>query len=46
MEVHPDPARALSDGPNMLPLKKLENLLIDLIVIDQIVKARKNVKQQ
>lgn len=42
MEVHPDPARALSDGPNMLPLKKLENLLIDLIVIDQIVKARKS----
>lgn len=42
MEVHPDPARALSDGPNMLPLKKLENLLIDLIVIDQIVKAGKS----
>ena len=30
-EVHPDPDRALSDGPNMLPLDDLENLLKRLI---------------
>ncbi len=30
MEVHSDPAKALSDGPNMLALKKLEDLLVDL----------------
>ena len=33
MEVHPDPDKALSDGPNMVPLHKLENLLIQLINI-------------
>ena len=36
LETHPDPARALSDGPNTLPLKNLENLLKDLIAIDRI----------
>lgn len=30
-EVHPDPDRGLSDGPNMLPLDELENLLKTLI---------------
>ena len=38
MEVHPDPAKALSDGPNMLPLHTLKNLLIKLKAIDKIVK--------
>ncbi len=38
MEVHPNPKKALSDGPNMLPLNKLEKLLIDLKAIDKIVK--------
>jgi 2-dehydro-3-deoxyphosphooctonate aldolase (KDO 8-P synthase) len=38
MEVHPDPAKALSDGPNMLPLHQLEKLLIDLKAIDKIIK--------
>lgn len=33
MEVHPEPGKALSDGPNMVPLNKLENLLIQLINI-------------
>jgi 2-dehydro-3-deoxyphosphooctonate aldolase (KDO 8-P synthase) len=37
LETHPDPSRALSDGPNMLPLKNLENLLKDLIAIDRLV---------
>ena len=30
-EVHPDPDRALSDGPNMLRLDDLENLIKTLI---------------
>jgi 2-dehydro-3-deoxyphosphooctonate aldolase (KDO 8-P synthase) len=38
LETHPNPAKALSDGPNMLPLNKLESLLKDLIAIDRIVK--------
>ena len=36
LETHPNPSKALSDGPNMLPLKNLEELLKDLIVIDRI----------
>ena len=38
MEVHPHPAKALSDGPNMLPLDVLKKLLIDLRAIDKIIK--------
>jgi 2-dehydro-3-deoxyphosphooctonate aldolase (KDO 8-P synthase) len=38
MEVHPTPPKALSDGPNMLPLNKLEGLLVDLKAIDKIAK--------
>lgn len=30
METHPDPDHALSDGPNMLPLQELEDLLVKL----------------
>jgi 2-dehydro-3-deoxyphosphooctonate aldolase (KDO 8-P synthase) len=41
LETHPNPARALSDGPNTLPLKNLENLLKDLIAIHRIT-AKKN----
>ena len=33
MEVHPDPDHALSDGPNMVPLHRLEALLKQLLVI-------------
>ncbi len=40
IETHPNPAKALSDGPNMIPLNKLEALLKDLKVIDQVVKGR------
>jgi len=40
MEVHMDPQKALSDGPNMLPLNKLEQLLNQLIAIDKIVKSK------
>lgn len=38
MEVHPNPKKALSDGPNTLALNKLESLLIELKAIDGIVK--------
>jgi 2-dehydro-3-deoxyphosphooctonate aldolase (KDO 8-P synthase) len=36
LETHPNPSKALSDGPNTLPLKNLESLLKDLIAIDRI----------
>lgn len=37
-ETHLDPSKALSDGPNMIPLDKLEKLLQVLKDIDQVVK--------
>ena len=40
METHPDPDRAPSDGPNMVPLKDLEPLLGDLIEFDALAKRR------
>ena len=33
MEVHPEPENALSDGPNMVPLYRLEALLWELMAI-------------
>jgi len=42
LETHPNPAKALSDGPNTLPLKNLENLLKDLIAINHILAKNKN----
>lgn len=42
METHLDPAKSLSDGPNMIPLDKLEDLLEELMEIDGIVKSKKN----
>jgi 2-dehydro-3-deoxyphosphooctonate aldolase (KDO 8-P synthase) len=41
MESHPNPAEALSDGPNAWPLKKMEGLLQCLLEIDGIVKRSK-----
>ena len=38
METHPDPDKALSDGPNAVPLAMIENLLEELCEIDRIVK--------
>ena len=38
METHPDPANALSDGPNAWPLQKMESLLQVLMQIDATVK--------
>ena len=34
METHPDPAQALSDGPNAWPLDRLEPLLAELHSLD------------
>ena len=38
METHPDPDKALSDGPNAWPLGKIKELLIELVAIDSAVK--------
>jgi len=38
METHPDPANALSDGPNAWPLDRMESLLSTLVEIDRTVK--------
>jgi 2-dehydro-3-deoxyphosphooctonate aldolase (KDO 8-P synthase) len=39
METHPDPACALSDGPNSWPLAKMKDLLETLVTIDRSVKS-------
>jgi 2-dehydro-3-deoxyphosphooctonate aldolase (KDO 8-P synthase) len=39
METHPDPAKALSDGPNAVPLNRMKDLLESLIALDFVVKA-------
>ena len=39
METHPDPAHALSDGPNAWPLQKMESLLSVLMRIDATIKS-------
>jgi len=38
METHPDPAKALSDGPNAVPLKHMEALLETLLALDRVTK--------
>ena len=40
METHPDPSKALSDGPNAWPLDKMESLLSTMLELDRIVKAK------
>jgi len=39
METHPDPAKALSDGPNAWPLPMMERLLETLVQLDKTVKG-------
>jgi len=39
METHPDPSKALSDGPNAWPLARMESLLKTLQALDQTVKS-------
>src|SRR5215510_12571755 len=40
METHPDPAKALSDGPNAVPLKHMKALLETLLALDRVVKQQ------
>jgi len=40
METHPDPARALSDGPNAWPLDRMSTLLETLVGLDRVAKSR------
>ncbi|HUP08968.1 MAG TPA: 3-deoxy-8-phosphooctulonate synthase [Caldimonas sp.] len=45
METHPDPAKALSDGPNAVPLARMRELLEQLVELDRVVKARPFLEQ-
>jgi len=40
METHPDPAKALSDGPNAVPLARMKALLETLLALDQVTKRQ------
>ena len=40
METHPDPSKALSDGPNAWPLGEMKALLKTLVALDQIIKQQ------
>ena len=42
IETHPDPDNAPSDGPNMVPLSKMSDLLKQLVEIDNLIKNGKN----
>ncbi|MBI1175322.1 MAG: 3-deoxy-8-phosphooctulonate synthase [Sideroxydans sp.] len=46
METHPDPAHALSDGPNAFPLGHLKTLLQTLKVLDETVKQQGMIEEQ
>lgn len=40
VETHDDPDRAISDGPNMVPLSRMSELLEDLLAFDRLAKSR------
>ena len=46
METHPDPANALSDGPNAWPLGQMQALLETLVAIDETVKKHDYLEDQ
>jgi 2-dehydro-3-deoxyphosphooctonate aldolase (KDO 8-P synthase) len=46
METHPNPAEALSDGPNAWPLQKMRALLETLVEIDRLVKKHGFIEQE
>ncbi|MFP4245311.1 MAG: 3-deoxy-8-phosphooctulonate synthase [Ectothiorhodospira sp.] len=46
METHPDPDKALSDGPNAWPLDRLEALLITLRALDEVAKRQGFIEDQ
>jgi 2-dehydro-3-deoxyphosphooctonate aldolase (KDO 8-P synthase) len=45
METHPDPSKALSDGPNAWPLGKMKDLLVVLVELDKVVKKAGFIEQ-
>ena len=45
METHPDPSKAMSDGPNAWPLAKMRALLETLAAIDRLVKQHGFIEQ-
>ena len=45
METHPDPAKALSDGPNAWPLARMKELLEVLVDLDKVVKKAGFIEQ-
>ena len=45
METHQDPDKAPSDGPNMIPLSQLPEIVETLLEIDRVAKARPVVLQ-
>ncbi|MCM0036566.1 MAG: 3-deoxy-8-phosphooctulonate synthase [Burkholderiaceae bacterium] len=46
METHPNPAQAMSDGPNAVPLGQMKNLLITLVELDRVVKRHGFIESQ
>ena len=46
METHPDPAKALSDGPNAFPLGHMKELLLVLKLLDETVKQQGLIEEQ
>jgi 2-dehydro-3-deoxyphosphooctonate aldolase (KDO 8-P synthase) len=46
METHPDPAKALSDGPNAVPLKHMRALLETLLELDRVTKKNGFLEQR
>jgi 2-dehydro-3-deoxyphosphooctonate aldolase (KDO 8-P synthase) len=46
METHPDPAQALSDGPNAVPLKHMKALLETLVALDTVTKQQPLLENQ
>jgi 2-dehydro-3-deoxyphosphooctonate aldolase (KDO 8-P synthase) len=46
METHPDPEKALSDGPNSWPLARMQALLETLKAIDETVKQQPYIEDE
>jgi len=44
LETHDDPDRAISDGPNMVPLDRMGELLDDLLAFDRLAKSRPQIR--
>jgi 2-dehydro-3-deoxyphosphooctonate aldolase (KDO 8-P synthase) len=45
METHPNPAQAMSDGPNAVPLRRMKELLVTLKALDELVKQQTFLEQ-